>query len=39
VVRLLLAAGAAVDGVEISGSPEAVADLLRAAGVKDTPDE
>jgi ankyrin repeat protein len=39
VVLLLLTAGATVDGVEISGCPEPVADLLRAAGVKDSPDD
>jgi ankyrin repeat protein len=39
VVRLLLAAGAPIDDVGIAGAPEAVADLLRAAGVKDSPDD
>jgi ankyrin repeat protein len=38
VVQLLLAAGAAVENVEVSGPP-AVADLLRAAGAKDSTDE
>jgi hypothetical protein len=39
VVRLLLAAGASTGDVWIDGAPEEVADVLRAAGVKDSPDD
>jgi ankyrin repeat protein len=39
VVRLLLAAGAEVKGIERLPDDVAVADLLRAAGVKDAPEE